>query len=31
MIFKSINLKEGMFERTINFKANVNLIHMNEF
>ena len=30
MIFKSIKLKEGMFERTIDFKANVNLIHSYE-
>jgi len=30
MIFKSISLKEGMFERTIDFDPNVNLIHSHE-
>ena len=27
MIFKSIHLKEGFFERTIKFSEGVNLIH----
>lgn len=30
MIFKSISIKEGMFERTIDLDATVNLIHSHE-